>query len=214
MPDRACHTLHVPFYRERVLPHLVDRACGTAELRRWRERATADLSGVVLEVGYGSGLNLDHYPAAVERVLAVEPSPRARAMASKREARAAFAVEHVGLDGASIPLADHSCDAALATFTLCTVPDVATALAEVRRVVKPGGLFAYVEHGLSPDPGVARWQHRLEPLQRRLAGGCHLTREPEALVAAAGFEVLSTESRYARGPKPWSWFTLGLVLTP
>lgn len=200
------------FYRERVLPRLVDRACGTAELSRWRQRATDALRGTVLEIGYGSGLNLEHYPDAVERVLAVEPSAGARRLAGRREERTQLPVEHVGLDGATIPLDDASCTCALSTFTLCTIPDVEAALAELRRVLEPGGLFGFLEHGRAPDPKVARWQERLEPVQQRVAGGCHLTREPAELVRAAGFDIVRTESRYARGPKPWSWFTVGLAI--
>lgn len=201
-------------YRDHVLPRLVDRACGTKELRGWRQRVTAGLQGTVLEIGFGSGLNLAHYPAEVEVVYAVEPATAATRLAQRRIAASPARVEHIGLRGESLPLDDHSCDGALSTFTLCTIPDVEAALAEVRRVLKPGGAFHFLEHGRSPEPSVARWQARLEPAQRRLAGGCHLTREPDRLVAAAGFELETVQSRYARGPKPWSWFTEGIARAP
>jgi len=123
-------------------------------------------------------------------------------------------VEHVGLDGQQIPLDDDSCDAALSTFTLCTIPDVVAALAELRRVVRPGGRFHFLEHGRSPDVKVATWQRRLEPVQKRLADGCHLTRDPAALVSEAGFELEQVSSRYASGPKPWVWFTEGVARNP
>lgn len=202
------------FYRERVLPRLVDRACGTAELSAWRERVTAGLSGAVIEVGFGSGLNMPAYPPTVSVVYAVEPAALAHELAAERIAASPIAVEHVALDGESIPLPDASCDGALSTFTLCTIPDVERALAEIRRVLKPGGRFHFLEHGIAPDERVARWQRRLDPAQQRFAGGCHLTRNPEQLVADAGFELDRIESRYASGPKPWVWFTEGAATAP
>lgn len=201
-------------YREHLLPRLVDRACGTAELQRWRERVTSGLFGTVVEIGFGSGLNMPAYPPEVTLVHAVEPAETARRLAARRISDAGIPVEHVALHGESIPLADASCDGALSTFTLCTIPDVGRALAEIRRVLKPGGRFHFLEHGISPDEGVARWQHRLEPAQKLFAGGCHLTRSPERLVLDAGFEIERIESRYASGPKPWVWFTEGAATKP
>ena len=198
-------------YRERILPRIIDRACGTPELRAWRQQVAAGLHGTVVEIGFGSGLNLEVLPDEVDTVLAVEPARLARHLAEERIAAGRVAVEHVGLDGQQIPLDDDSCDGALSTFTLCTIPDVDAALAELRRVVRPGGRLHFLEHGLSPDTTVARWQRRIEPLQRRLADGCHLTRDPADLVRRAGFELEQVSSRYARGPKPWSWFTEGVA---
>lgn len=202
------------FYREHVLPHLVDRACGTGELRRWRKRVTVGLSGTVLEIGFGSGHNMSAYPPEVQLVYAIEPAATARRMAQPRIDRSTIQVEHIGLRGESIPLADESCDGALSTFTLCTIPDVDTALAEVLRVLRPGGKLHFLEHGLSPETSVATWQHRLEPLQKRVADGCHLTRDAATLVEDAGFEITHLESRYAKGPKPWSWMTEGIAVKP
>ncbi|MDO8364068.1 MAG: class I SAM-dependent methyltransferase [Actinomycetota bacterium] len=201
-------------YRERVLPHLIDRACGTADLRRWRVQVADGLAGTVVEIGFGSGLNMAAYPAAVQRVFAVEPAEVARRLAQRRIDDSPIQVEHIGLRGESIPLDDASCDGALSTFTLCTIPGVEQALAEVRRVLKPGGRLHFLEHGRSPDATVAKWQHRIEPMQKRLADGCHLTRDPAALVEAAGFRLERVESRYAKGPKPWSWFTEGVAVNP
>lgn len=201
----------VGVYRERILPHIIDRACGTPELHEWRVQVAAGLFGTVVEIGFGSGLNLAAYPDEVETVLAVEPAEVARRLAEARIAAGNLTVEHVGLDGQQIPLDDNSCDGALSTFTLCTIPDVETALAELRRVVRPGGRLHFLEHGLSPDARVATWQRRIEPIQRRLADGCHLTRLPADLVRAAGFELEQVSSRYAKGPKPWSWFTEGVA---
>lgn len=202
------------WYRERVLPHLIDRACGTSELQVWRKRVVQGLSGAVVEIGFGSGLNVAWYPPEISVVYAVEPASVARRLAEQRIADSPVKVEHVGLRGEEIPLDDDSCDSALSTFTLCTIPDVERALAEVRRVLRPGGRLHFLEHGLSPDASTAKWQHRIEPLQKRVADGCHLTRDPAQLVRDAGFQVEQVESRYARGPKPWSWFTEGVAVKP
>lgn len=175
---------------------------------------TEGLHGRVVEVGFGSGLNVEHYPSQVEVVLAVEPAALARRLASRRIAANAVRVEHVGLDGQSIPLDDASCDCALSTFTLCTVPDPAKVLSELRRVLRHGGRLHFLEHGISPEPAVAKWQRRLDPFQRKFADGCHLTRDATTLVKGAGFLVEHVEQRYAKGPKPWSWFTLGVALNP
>ncbi len=201
----------VGFYEQRLLPRLVDRALGTPGMEGWRKETTSGLAGRVVEIGFGSGLNLEHYPPEVETVLAVEPSALGRRLAEKRVARCGATVEHVGLAGESIPLEDGSCDAALATFTLCTVEDPVGVLREIRRVLKPGGRFHFLEHGLAPDPSVMTWQRRLEPLQRRLAGGCRLTRDPLSLLEAAGMVLEESEQRYAAGPKAWTWFTRGVA---
>ena len=199
------------WYRGQVLPRLVDWGCGGAGMDRWRSKVIAGLKGRVVEVGFGSGRNVELYPREVEIVLAVEPSAGARKLARKRIAASKVPIEHIGLDGQSIPLGDDSCDCALATFTLCTVPDARQVLAELRRVLKPGGSFHFLEHGLSPDASVARWQRRLDPLQRRIADGCHLTRDPLALLAEAGFDVEWSKQRYVKGPRPWSYFTAGVA---
>ena len=202
------------FYRDQVLPRLVDRACGTVGLRRWRAEVAAGLVGRVVEIGFGSGLNVEHYPSEVTVVMALEPAAVARRLAASRVAAGAVPVEHVGVDGQTIPLDDASCDAALSTFTLCTVPDPGKVLSELRRVLRAGARFHFLEHGIAPDRTVAKWQYRLEPWQVRLADGCHLTRDAPMLVQAAGFVMERCEQRYAKGPKPWSWFTLGVAVKP
>ena len=204
----------VSFNSERVLPHLIDWSCRSADLRPWRAGVTAGLTGKVVEIGFGSGLNVDLYPSSVERVYAVEPAEVALRLAQKRIKRSNIAIEHAGLDGQHIPLESESCDSALSTFTLCTIPDVRHALAEIHRVLRPGASFHFLEHGLSRDARVARWQRHLEPLQLRLADGCHLTREPAELVREAGFVIDQVEQRYAAGPKPWSWITSGVAVKP
>jgi ubiquinone/menaquinone biosynthesis C-methylase UbiE len=206
-------------YGKRVLPHLVELMCGGAEMERWRARATEGLQGTIVEIGFGSGLNVPVYPPEVTRVWAIEPSEAARRMSLERVATARSAsvptmIEYVGLDGQALPLPDDSCDGALSTFTLCTIADASRALAELRRVLHPGGRFHFLEHGASPDAAVATWQRRLEPTQRRLAGGCHLTRDVIGMVEDAGFRVEQVDSRYAQGPKPWTWFTVGRAVAP
>lgn len=190
-----------------MLPRLVDVACGSKGYLRWREKTAAGLSGTVLELGFGSGVNLAVLPADVVEVLAVEPSATAMRIAERRISTSGVRVVHVGLDGQRIELDDASCDSALCTFTLCTIPDATAALDEVRRVLRPGGRLHVLEHGLAPDESVVAWQHRLEPLQRRLFGGCHLTRDPIALLEGAGFEPGHATQRYGKGPKPWTYLT-------
>jgi ubiquinone/menaquinone biosynthesis C-methylase UbiE len=190
----------VGWWEERVVPHLVEASCGTGAVRWHRRIAVEGLHGRVVEVGFGSGLNVPHYPAGVTSVHAVEPSDRAWALAAPRVASSPVAVVRSGLDGQALAEDDDSFDCALVTFSLCTIPDQRAALREVRRVLRPGGTLHFLEHGIAPDPRVVRWQHRLEPVQRRLGGGCHLTRDPVADVRSAGFEVLDTQWEYLRGP--------------
>ncbi len=197
----------MPFYREQVVPRLVALTCGAKALGGLRAETVAGLSGRVVEIGFGSGFNVPHYPDGVERVLAVEPSATAFRMAGKRIAASSIPVEQIGLDGQSIPLDDASCDSALCTFTLCTIPDAGAALAEVHRVLRPGGRFHFLEHGLAPDPKVVAFQHRVEPLQRRIADGCHLTRDPVAMVVNAGFTIEDVDQKYGAGPKAWVYLT-------
>jgi SAM-dependent methyltransferase len=202
------------WYEDQVLPRAVELTCGGARMERWRRRATEGLTGTVLELGFGSGLNVGLYPDAVTEVLAVEPSELARTRAAARIVASPVPVRHVGVDGQRVPLEDHSADSALCTFTLCTIPDVDAALAEVRRIVRPGGTFHFLEHGLAPDDSVRRWQQRLNPLEQRLAGGCQLVRDPVSLVTAAGMQVVESSARYMKGPKPWTYFTVGRAVVP
>lgn len=197
----------MPFYRDQIVPRLVALTCGSARMAPLRARTAAGLSGQVAEIGFGSGFNVPHYPDGVERVQAVEPSSTAFRLASARIAASAVPVVQVGLDGQSLPIGDATCDGVLCTFTLCTIPDPEAALAEVHRVLKPGGRLHLLEHGLAPDPKVVAFQHRVEPLQRRLADGCHLTRDPVALVGGAGFDVDEVEQFYGKGPRAWTYLT-------
>ena len=169
-------------------------------MAKFRRRTVDGLSGTIVEVGFGSGLNAPVYPPEVNEVMAVEPSMPARERSARHNVDTSARVEFVGLDGARLPLEDASCDGALSTFTLCTIPDVHAALAELHRVVRPGGRFHFLEHGVAPDASVETWQHRIEPFQKRLADGCHLTRDPTELVRAAGFEIDAPSPATQPGP--------------
>lgn len=192
------------WYVDRVLPRIVDLALRGDEFDAIRARVCGALAGEVLEVGFGSGLNVPHYPAAVRRVRAVDPATAGRRLAADRVAASEVPVEYVGLDGEQLPLDDGSVDHVLTTWTLCTIPDVDRALGEMRRVLRPGGSLHFVEHGLAPQPGIARWQHRLTPVQRRVFGGCHLDRPIDALVEGAGFRLTALDTYFAAGPKPFT----------
>jgi SAM-dependent methyltransferase len=199
-------------WTDHVVPRLADAQLTGAELDELRREACAPLHGEVLEIGFGSGLNLPWYPPAVVSIAAVEPSDVGWGLSARRRARSPVPVERSGLDGQRLEAPDASYDAVLSTFTLCSVPDAGRALAEAARVLRPRGVLCFLEHGLAPEAGVARWQRRLEPLQRRLLGGCHLTRDVPALVAGAGFEITVLRSQYLDGPRlshPWGRVFLG-----
>jgi ubiquinone/menaquinone biosynthesis C-methylase UbiE len=199
----------VGIFQDQVLPRVTNAIMSNSEFAAIRARVSAALQGEVLEVGFGSGLNVPHYPAAVTRVRAVDPATVGRKLAAKRVAASPVPVEYVGLDGQALPVDAASVDHVLTTWTLCTIPDVERALSEVRRVLRPGGLLHFAEHGLSPDPKVARWQDRLTPLQRRLAGGCHLNRPIDRLVAGSGLELTQVKNYYLKGPKPFGYLFEG-----
>lgn len=199
------------FYADKVLPRCVNVVCGTAEYDRMRARVAAGLDGEVLEIGFGSGLNVPHYPSGVTRVRAVDPATVGRKLAAKRVAESPVPVEYIGLDGEDLPVEDEGVDHVLVTWTLCTIPDVDRALREVRRVLRPSGSLHFVEHGRSPDARVARWQDRLNPVQKAVAGGCHLNRPIEQLVAGADLAIDKLDNFYARGPKPFGYMYEGVA---
>lgn len=200
------------WWTEQVVPRAVDVALSERATHPWRETVCGGAAGVVLDVGFGSGRNLSHYPAAVSEVLAVEPSDVAWAKAAERLARFGRPVRRVATDAARLPLADGSVDTAVTTWTMCVIPDLETALAEVRRVLRPGGSLRFVEHSLAPEPVVRRVQHGLQPVWGPLAGGCHLNRDLPALVSAAGFTLGELERRYVSRVwpvRPFGWFVTG-----
>lgn len=179
---------------------------GRKSTREVRARVCTGLQGDVVEVGFGTGLNADYYPPGVTRVLAVEPSTVCLRIAEPRIARSSVPVEQAGLNGERLELESEACDAVLSTWTLCTIPDLAAALGEMRRVLKPGGALHFVEHGHAPDPKVEHWQRRLEPLNKRLAGGCHLTRRIPEFIEQAGFAVDQLDTYYFKGePKVFGY---------
>ena len=203
-------------WTDSVLPRLTDRALRGPELATLRARTCHGLSGRVLELGFGSGLNLGSYPAAVRSIHAVEPSDAAWELSAGRRAGSAVDVRRSGLDGQRLTEPDGSIDAVLSTFTLCTIPDVDAALAEVARVLVPGGALHFLEHGLAPDRGVVRWQHRLDPLQGRLFGGCHISRDITELIERAGLQIDQLDRHYLSGPRvgrPWTALYLGRAVT-
>lgn len=202
-------------YGEYVLPRIINVACGMKANNKLRERTCAGLSGDVVEIGFGSGLNIPFYPATVTKVAAVEPADLGWKLAAKRLAEATVPIERSGLDGQKLPFPDDSFDAALSTWTMCTIPDIDAALGELRRVLKPGGTLHFVEHGLAPDENVARMQHRLEPIQKRLFGGCHLTRSSVDLLQNAGFTIADVDRFYEKGaPKFLVADSLGVAVSP
>lgn len=200
------------FYEEQVLPRLVDVMLSGRQFQELRARVAGRLEGEVLEVGFGSGRNLPHYPAAVKRVRAVDPALVGRQLARKRVEASPVSVEYIGLDGQHLPLDDGSVDGVLVTWTLCTIPDVAGALAEIRRVLRPGGGLHFLEHGRSSDPKVAAWQDRLTPLQRRVAGGCHLNRPVTRLITDAGLVLSDLETFNLKGPKTFGSMFEGVAV--
>ena len=203
------------FYEDQVLPRAIDVMLGTKAFgREIRDATCAGLHGDVIELGFGSGLNVPYYPLEVTGVWTVDPSVVGMKLAQKRIKASPVPVHGGGLDGARLDFPDDRFDGALSTMTLCTIPDAAGALGEVRRVLKPGASLHFAEHGLAPDDKVARFQHRFDPWQQRFAGGCHLARDMRALISDAGLEIVELETRFIRGPKAWSYMYIGRARNP
>ncbi len=202
----------IGFYADQVVPRFTALVMSSRELEPIRARVAASLDGDVLEVGFGSGLNVPHYPPAVTRVRAVDPATLGRRLAAKRVASSRVPVEYIDLDGQALSLQSASVDHVLTTWTLCSIPDVDRALREIRRVLRPGGMLHFVEHGRSPNCKVAGWQDRLTPLQRRVAGGCHLNRPISQLVLRSGLELIRLENYYASGLRPFNYMFEGVAV--
>jgi len=200
------------FYRDQVFPRIVNVACNTKGTRGIREAVCAPLAGDVLEIGFGTGLNLVHLPHTVTRLYAVDPMTKGRELAADRIAESEVPVEFVGLDGQRLELDDASADAALSTWTLCTIPDPVAAVREIARVLRPGGALHFAEHGASPDGKVRAWQDRLNGVQQRVAAGCNLNRDIPHILEEAGMTVEHVDTFYAPGePKAWGWTFQGVA---
>jgi SAM-dependent methyltransferase len=194
------------WYREQLLPRIQNRVMARPPLNEVRARVCEGLTGDVVEVGFGTGLNARYYPATVDRVFAVEPSSVCMRLAQPRIAGTSIPVKHAGLSGERLDLPSARFDAALSTWTFCTIPNLARALDELRRVLKTGARLHFVEHGHAPDPEVQRWQRRVEPTWKHVAGGCHLTRRITDEIEAAGFEIESLDRYYLDGePRLLGW---------
>ena len=204
------------FYEDRILPHIIDCACSMGQLMKLRSQVVPHARGRVLEVGMGSALNLEFYnPDQVEMVYGLEPSGGMRRKAQPNLARSPVKVEWLDLPGEKIPLEDHSVDTVLLTFTLCTIPDWHAALQQMKRVLKPGGELLFLEHGESPHDSTRKWQHRVTPGWKKLAGGCHLNRNIADLIRQAGFEILELENLYIpKAPKIAGYIHKGRAISP
>ena len=189
-------------YEEHILPHLINCACGMKAVERQRSLVVPQAKGKVLEIGMGSGLNLKHYTVKqVEHLWGLEPSEGMRKKAQLNMQRSDFEVEWLDLPSETIPLEDNVADTVVLTYTLCTIPEPHTALAEMRRVLKPEGTLLFSEHGVSPDENVRRWQERINPIWKKLAGGCNLNRDIPHLLNEADFIIKEMETGYIKGPK-------------
>ena len=200
------------FYEDRILPHIINCALGNKACLRLRAEVCADLNGSVLEVGFGSGLNLPFLPASVDKLYALDPAHLGRKLAAQRLAACAIDVEFIDLQDHSYPLGDASIDAILSTWTLCTIHDLAAALQEMRRILKPGGQFVFLEHGLADNPGTRQWQQRLNGLQQTIGGGCNLNRRIADTIETAGFSIKQLKNYYMQGPKPYTYMYQGIAV--
>lgn len=200
------------FYEDRVLPRLVNLACGTKPTRKQREKVVPRASGDVLEVGFGSGLNLPFYDRGnVRRVWGLEPSEGMRSLSRERIEESGIDVELIDLPGEEIPLEEASVDTVLITYTLCTIPDVESALIGMRRVLKQQGRLLFCEHGKAPDDSVYKWQKRLNPGWKKIAGGCNMHRDIPAILDGAGFVIEDDNRMYIPGIRALSYNYWGVA---
>lgn len=197
------------FYEDRILPHLIDLTMRQKNLSAYRERVVTAARGTVLEIGIGSGLNLPCYGAAVDQVIGLDPSRSLLEMARRRAKPGYPPLAVIQGSAEAMPLQDASVDTVVSTWTLCSIPNVRTALIEIRRVLRPSGAFVFVEHGRAPEKAIVRWQHRLTPFWKPIAGGCHLNRPIDALIREAGFAVSDLQTGYMRGPRLFTFMYEG-----
>ena len=195
-------TPHANWYERHVLPYLLDLLCGLRPINRQRGKVVPLARGRVLEIGIGTGLNLPHYDRhRITSIIGLDPGLEMHPLATKRLRQSGLSVELVGLSAEKIPYDDGAFDTVLVTYSLCTIPDPVAALQEMRRVLKPGGVLIFCEHGLAPDASVRRWQQRLTPMWSKIAGGCHMDRDIPALLRAAGFNTRDLQTMYLPGPR-------------
>lgn len=195
------------FYDRHILPHLLNAAMGAKPITYQRKKVVPRAEGRVLEIGFGAGHNLPFYdPAKVTHLWALEPSLEYRAKAAERVAQSPIPIKFLDLPGEEIPLEDETVDNILVTYTMCTIPDVQAALSQMRRVLKPGGTMIFCEHGKAPDANVEKWQHRIEPVWKKISGGCHLARPIPDLVAEGGFQIGDMETMYLPSTPRWGGF--------
>jgi ubiquinone/menaquinone biosynthesis C-methylase UbiE len=197
------------FYTDHVLPYLVHLSMRQRTFATYRKRVVAAAEGRVLEIGVGSGHNFPFYPEGVRRVIGVDPSPKLLAIAGRTARGVPYSIDLLEGSAEAIPLEDQSVDTVVITWSLCSIPDARNALAEMRRVLKPAGHLLFVEHGRSPEEGVRRWQDRLTPAWKRIAGGCHLNRPVKELLEQGGFLIEHLATGYMTGPKPMTFMYEG-----
>ena len=199
-------------YSERIFPHVLDRVMQIASLTELRQQLISPISGHVVEIGFGTGLNLPFYGASVLSLTTVDPNAGVAKLAEQRMQNIRFPIQQKLISAERLPFEDASVDTVVSTWTLCSIPDVASALQEIKRILKPDGVFHFVEHGLSAKPKVARWQHRLTPIQKVVADGCHLNRDMVTLINQAGFTWLECQQHDVGGvPSIGNPMTLGRV---
>src|SRR5262249_22231549 len=194
-------TARMGLYQRCIVPHLTNLAMRQSQLLPFRQKVVGAAEGRGLEIGVGSGFNFPHYGACVTSVIGLDPSSELLRMARVRASNAAVPVSLLDASAEAIPLDAESVDTVVTTWTLCTIPNAPLALAEIRRVLRPGGALLFVEHGRAPEPGVARWQDRLDPLWSRLGGGCHLNRKIDDLISGNGFRIEALENARLPGPR-------------
>ena len=201
------------FYSRVLFPWGMNKLMSGEPFDNERDTILKDVAGEVLEIGFGSGLNLSHYPACVTHLTAVEPNEGMNRYATQQIDNSPIEVECKQHSGESLPMEDASFDTVVSTWTLCSIPDIEQALAEVKRVLKPGGRFVFLEHGLSDEPAVQRWQQRLTPLQKTFGDGCHLNRDMRALIGDTGFTSFNIENFYLeKTPKILGYMYRGIAI--
>jgi len=203
------------FYERHILPRMLNVMMGAKPITKQRLKVVPQASGRILEIGVGAGHNFSFYdPAKVEKLWALEPDPYIRKRAAKRAAECSFEIEFIDLPGEEIPLEDGTVDTIVTTFTLCSIPGINEALTGMRRVLKPGGRLMFCEHGSAPDPGISKWQRRIEPVWKKIAGGCHLTRNPPRFLEETGFSLEQLETMYLPNTPKFAGFNYWGVAKP